>query len=119
MFTVAMCINFLFLFIRSCLSSLLFFFFFVVSLLCAALSLLCSLSLIGDSPICGGGCLRTASFWWVGGCGFAVCDCGGVGLCFGWLPWDSVAWVWVCWRGLWWVWVCRSGCLGGPAWVWV
>jgi hypothetical protein len=43
--------------------------------------------------------LRTASFWWVGGYGFKVCDCGGVGLCFGWLPWDSVAWVWVCRRG--------------------
>jgi hypothetical protein len=65
--------------------------------------------------------LRTASFWWVGGCGSAVCDCGGVGLCFGWLPWDLVVWVWVCRRGYggfgwlpWdlvaWIWVGRRGC---------
>uniref|UniRef100_A0A2N9FFI1 Uncharacterized protein n=1 Tax=Fagus sylvatica TaxID=28930 RepID=A0A2N9FFI1_FAGSY len=109
---------------------------------------LCSaLSLIGGSPICGGGCLRTASFWWVGGCGFAVCDCGGVGLRF------AIVVVWVCvlggchgirWRGfgfagvgvglpawvvvglglpawVWWVWVVAMGFggvgLGLPAWV--
>ena len=41
--------------------------------------------------------LRTASFWWVGGCGFAVCNCGGVGLCFGWVV---VRWLWVCVCGL-------------------
>jgi hypothetical protein len=44
-----------------------------------------------------------------------------VGMCFGWLPWDSVAWVWVCRHGyggfgwlLWdsvaWVWVGQCGC---------
>jgi hypothetical protein len=106
---------------------------------------LCSaLSLIGGSPICGGGCLRTALFWWVGGCGFAVCDCGGVGLRF------AIVVVWVCvlggchgirWRGfgfgfagvgvglpawvvvglglpawVWWVWVVVMG-FGGVSWV--
>ena len=71
--------------------------------------------------------------WWLW-----VCDCGGVGLCFGWLLWDSVVWVWVCRRGCGFV---DMGCggfgfagvgcsgfgfagvgivgLGGPAWVWV
>ena len=119
MSTVAMCINFYsYLFdLASPPSSLFLFFFFFFPFLLSALlsfpqsqvngSLLCSLSEIGDSSICGGSCLRTTSFWWVGGCGFAVCDCGGVGLCFGWLPWDLMAWVWVCRCELWWVWVCQ------------
>ena len=70
--------------------------------------------------------MRTTSFWLVGGYGFAVCDCGGVGLCFGLVV---VRWLWVCslqcvglcFRWMWWfavvvvcdVWVCVLGGCGG------
>uniref|UniRef100_A0A2N9F0D7 Uncharacterized protein n=1 Tax=Fagus sylvatica TaxID=28930 RepID=A0A2N9F0D7_FAGSY len=59
--------------------------------------------------------LLRRGLWWVW-----VCRRGYGG--FGWLPWDSVAWVWVpAW--VWWVWVVAMGFggvgLGGPAWVWV
>ena len=117
MFTVAICIQFfysdLFCLLSPPSSLFLFFFFLSVSLPCAALSpsvssqrlsLLCSLSLISGNPICGGGCLRTASFWWVGGChgiqwrGFGFAGVGIVGL-------GGPTWVWVYRHGLWWVWV--------------
>ena len=122
MLTIAMCINFLFLFIRSSLSSLLSFSFLLFSFCFSPLrcslsallsfpqsqvngSLLCSLSLIGGSPICGGGCLRTVLFWWVGGChgilwrgfGFANVGCGGFGFAgVGIVGLGGLAWVWVC-----------------------
>ena len=57
--------------------------------------------------------------WW-----FAVCDCGGVGLCFGWVWWFAVCdcgGVGLCFGWVWWftvvavcdVWVCVLGGCGG------
>jgi hypothetical protein len=124
MLTVAMCINFLFLFIRSSLFSLLpplFFFssfFLSVSPLCAALSLLCpsvssqqrlsallSLSdrrqpnlwrwLFEDGVVLVG--------WWLWVCGLRLWWCGFVfwvvAMRFGGVGLGLSAWVWVCRRG--------------------
>ena len=110
MFTVAICINFLFWFILSSLSSLLSFSFLLFSF-CFS-SLRCSLSAL-LSPSVSSQRLSLSdrqqpNLWrWLFEDGIVL-----VGW---WLPWDSVAWVWVCQRGLWWVWVCRHGLW----WVWV
>ena len=106
-----MCINFLFLFIWSSLSSLLSFSFLLFSFRFS--SLRCSLSLSLKSTALSAmlslSDQRQSNLWrWL------FKD--GVILVGWWLPWDSVAWVWVCrrgYRGFGWAGVG----VGLPAWV--